>query len=152
MSDKATAGQRISDALIAAGITPGIINIDIYGDPTQVRVTPPNGSTYSAAQQQTITSTLAAFDWSDTANTTYVTSAGQGMIDGGDPMFQLVRAVALADIDGQNILRDWLTSFVAAVAAATSLADLKTRVAALPALPDITPTQAKAAIKAKFGS
>lgn len=63
-----------------------------------------------------------------------------------------LRSVLLVAVDEINNLRQWLTSFKAAVAAATTLADLKTRVAALPNTPDRTPAQAKAAILNKMGS
>jgi len=62
------------------------------------------------------------------------------------------KAVALVMLDEINIIRQWDTSFKAAVAASTSLADLKTRVAALPAMPDRTPAQLKSAVTAKFRS
>lgn len=57
-----------------------------------------------------------------------------------------LRAVALAAGDGDNVLRDWITQFKAAVAAATSLANLQTRVAALPNLGQLTPANVKAAV------
>ena len=60
------------------------------------------------------------------------------------------RAVAAIMVDEINSLRDWITDFKAAVAAASSLADLKTRVAALPNLPDRTLQQAKNAFIAKI--
>lgn len=63
-----------------------------------------------------------------------------------DAQAQLNRAVALAAGDGDNVLRAWVASFVAAVAAATSLADLKSRVAALGNLPQITPAIIKTAV------
>jgi hypothetical protein len=47
-------------------------------------------------------------------------------------------------------MRAWITSFKAAVAAATNLADLKTRVAALPALPAITNAQLVTAISSRI--
>lgn len=59
----------------------------------------------------------------------------------------LLRAVVLVTLDEINALRQWVTSFKAAVAASTSLVNLQTRVAALSSTPDRTPTQARAAIK-----
>lgn len=53
------------------------------------------------------------------------------------------RAVVLLLLDEINNLRQWDASFKAAVAAASNLADLKTRVAALPDMPDRTIAQAK---------
>lgn len=61
------------------------------------------------------------------------------------------RAIVAVLIDEINALRGWMTSYKADVAASTSLADLKTRVAALPNLPARTGAQAKSAIAAKVG-
>lgn len=61
-----------------------------------------------------------------------------------------VVALALLTLDEINNLRQWVASFKAATAAATSLADLKTRVAALPNMPDRTRQQLINAVKAKI--
>jgi hypothetical protein len=66
------------------------------------------------------------------------------------PDFKLDRAIILATVDELNALRQWITSFKAAMAAATTFADLKTRVAALASTPDRTSVQVKAAISAKL--
>lgn len=58
-----------------------------------------------------------------------------------------LRAIANLTIDEINALRQWITSFKAATAAATSLANLQTRVAALANTPDRTLAQAKTAYK-----
>lgn len=58
-----------------------------------------------------------------------------------------LRAVALAAGDGDNMIRQWVTDFKAAAAASTSLADFKTRVAALSNLPQITAQNAKNAVR-----
>jgi len=55
------------------------------------------------------------------------------------------RAIAEMTIREINILREWDRDFQAAVAAATSFADLQARIAALPSLADRTLAQAKAA-------
>lgn len=60
------------------------------------------------------------------------------------------RAIALVTLDELNNLRQWLASFKTEVAAATTLADLKTRVGTLPAMPDRTITQVKTAYKNKI--
>lgn len=60
------------------------------------------------------------------------------------------RALALMLLDEFNTLRQWTVSFKAEVAAATNLADLKTRVATLPTLNDRTITQVKAAYSNKI--
>lgn len=58
-----------------------------------------------------------------------------------------LRAALLVTLDEINNLRQWIEAFKAQVASATNLADLKTRVATLPATPDRTSTQLKTAIK-----
>lgn len=63
-----------------------------------------------------------------------------------------VKAAFLATLDELNLLRDWITAFKAAVAAATSLANLQTRVAALPNTPDRTVPQAIQAVRDKAGT
>ena len=60
------------------------------------------------------------------------------------------RAVAAIMVDEVNALREWIVSFKAAVAAATSLANLQTRVSALPDLPDRTLQHAKTAFISKI--
>jgi hypothetical protein len=65
------------------------------------------------------------------------------------PLGQILRAEVLVMVDEINLLRAWITSFKAATAAAASLADLKTRIAALDNLPQRTAVQAKNAVVAK---
>ncbi len=62
------------------------------------------------------------------------------------------RAVAGILVDEINVLRQWLASFKVEVVAASNLADLKTRVAGLPATPDRTLAQAKTAYQNKVDS
>lgn len=54
-------------------------------------------------------------------------------------------------VDELNVLRQWITDFKAATAAAASLAALKTGVAALPNTPQRTYQQAKTAIQSLIG-
>lgn len=63
-----------------------------------------------------------------------------------------LRAVAGVATDEINLLRGWIVSFKAAVAASTTLADLKTRVAALPNMPDRTLAQFRTAVSGKIDS
>ncbi len=65
---------------------------------------------------------------------------------------KVARAVIAVAIDEINILREWVAAFKVEVAAAASLADLKTRVATLPATPDRTLAQAKTAITNKINA
>jgi hypothetical protein len=62
----------------------------------------------------------------------------------------VLRAVVSLTVDELNDLRTWTRNFKAATAAATSLADLKVRVAALANLSDRTLVQARTAIVNKI--
>jgi hypothetical protein len=79
-----------------------------------------------------------------------VRAAAKAFMDALDAAGQRDRGIVLVSMDEVNALRDWVTQFKAATAAAATLADLKTRVAALPNLPQRTAAQAKAAIKARI--
>lgn len=68
----------------------------------------------------------------------------------GNP--KLIRAVLLTIFDENNNLREWIQSFKGAVSASTSLADLKTRIAALPDMPDRTVQQAQETVQNKINS
>jgi hypothetical protein len=63
---------------------------------------------------------------------------------------RIIRALAVTTLGEVNDLRQWIAAFKVQVAAATSLANLQTRVAALPAMPDRTKAQLIAAIKNKI--
>lgn len=64
----------------------------------------------------------------------------------------LIRAVAAVTADEVNNIRQWLTDFKAQTALATSLANLQTRVAALPNMPQRTLPQIRTAIANKIDS
>lgn len=66
-----------------------------------------------------------------------------------EALSRAVVALALLSLDEINSLRQWIAGFRSAVAAA-SLADLKTRVAALPNTPDRTRRQLLDAVRAKL--
>lgn len=57
-----------------------------------------------------------------------------------------LRALALTAMDGDNILRQWITDFKAQVALATTLQNLQARVAALSNLPQLTAANVKSAV------
>lgn len=139
---------RLNGDIRAAGVavdgTSGVVS---PYNPATVRVTPAN----LQSQAQPI---INAFDGSQSAQ-----DAWQALQDQDEAIVFMTalgenarayRAVAAIMVDEINSLRQWITSFKAAVAAATTLADLKTRVAALAALPDRTLAQAKAAFIAKI--
>jgi hypothetical protein len=118
-------------------------------NPVTVVVSPPN---LQGACQPTIDAfdgSQAAQDaWQDDLNKS---QAKKYMVLTTD-LGKSYRSVAAIMVDELNSLRGWIMSFKAAVASATSLADLKTRVAALPDLPDRTLLQAKTAFIDKVNS
>lgn len=71
----------------------------------------------------------------------------KAILDTDTKQGRLQRALVLRLAASLNDARQWITAYKAAVAAAASMADLKTRVAALPDLPDLTPQQIVTAIK-----
>lgn len=82
-----------------------------------------------------------------------VRSQASTSVDSGvEPISELQRAVLLTVLDELNILRGRDRDRSADVAAATSLADLKTRWAARLDLLDRTPAQAKNAVQSKINS
>lgn len=76
--------------------------------------------------------------------------AASGLDADATPPYKILRGTAAVLVDEINLLREWIVAFKAATAAATSLANLQTRVAALPDLPDRTVAQAKTAIQNKI--
>jgi hypothetical protein len=134
-----------------------IIGVSVPTVGTSVGVTFTVDASATAAQITAAQNNINAFDWSDPADASWKnlqdrSSAINIYSTLTHDQAKLYRAVMLVAVDELNILRQWLTSFKAAVAAATSLADLQTRVAALPATPDRTPTQAVNAITNKINS
>jgi hypothetical protein len=75
--------------------------------------------------------------------------AGRGQLDQteGSASARLARAIIVGTVTELNDLRAWITSFKAAVAAASSLANLQTRVAALANTPQRTKAQVITFIK-----
>lgn len=72
------------------------------------------------------------------------------LLDAQAEQLALLRATVLTSLDEVNLLRQWITDFKTQVAAATNLADLKTRVAGLSNMPQRTAQQARDAIKGKI--
>lgn len=88
---------------------------------------------------------IAAFDASLEAENAWLTQklrdAAKAQWSEPDKVGKALRCYAAIDLSELNVLRTWLVDFKAEVSAATSLADLKTRVAALPNTPDRTMIQ-----------
>ena len=136
--------ERLILTLAAAGVPVDTVT----GDGPGVVVTYQAWAT--EAQRAAGAAVVAAFDWSQAAHDLWLRDrrrlAASALLDALGGESALVRAVVLVLVDDVNDLRQWVTSFKAAVAAATTLADLKTRVAALANTPDRTAAQARAAV------
>lgn len=109
-------------------------------------------STLSSADYTTLYNKVAAHVPDPAWQTTVNRGVAQGQFQLAEPAYMLVRAVVLSSLSEINLLRDWLTQFREAVAAAASLADLKSRVAALPAMPQRTAAQAKSSVVSNLTS
>jgi hypothetical protein len=82
-------------------------------------------------------------------------AAASAIFDGADGDGQILRAMLLTLVDEVNLLRQRLAAQDAVVAAATTLANLKTGWATMASarpVPDRTPAQAKNAIASKLNS
>ncbi len=143
--------KLFSELQNAALAIDGISGVVSPWNPATVAVQPSN-------QQSSAQATINAFDGSQGAYDTWVATVTQAQKDAVTFMQRLeanpkaYRAIAALALDEINTLREWIVSFQAAVAAASSLANLQTRVAALPNLPDRTLAQAKAAFINKVNS
>ncbi len=142
-------------------LTNDLQNQGIYIDGITGMVSPYNPATVQVSPanlQTTAQPFINAFDGSQTAQdawtlrvTDYQSHALPYMAN-PDPDARAYRAIAAIMVDEINTLREWIVSFQAAVAAASSLANLQTRVAALPNLPDRTLAQARSAFISRVSS
>ncbi len=129
----------------------GISGVVSPWNPATVTVQPSN-------LQASAQATINAFDGSQGAYDTWlatVTSAQKEAVtfmQRQDGQSKAYRAIAALAIDEINTLREWIVAFKAATALASSLANLQSRVAALPDLPDRTLAQAKTAFINKVNS
>lgn len=142
--------RRLHDAL--QDVPLAVTGVSI-GDPANKATWLVSPSALQGAAQAIIN----AFDTSQAAQTAWenlmARASAQAAIDARtDDLLKLLRAEAAVLVDEINALRQWVTSFKAAVAASSTLADMKTRVAALNNLPDRTLAQAKTAIKAAIAA
>lgn len=131
---------------IAALGLPGFVGVLTSGDAVFVE--------FAAALTLAQTSALAAAVLAHTPSAEFARQLldqdAAAVVGASTPAGKLYRAVVLVSKDEVNALRAWLTDFKGAVAAATSLADLKVRVAALPSMPARTAAQARSALLAKL--
>ncbi len=136
--------KLFSELQNAALAIEGISGVISPWNPATVTVQPSN-------LQASAQATINAFDGSQGAYDTWVATVTATQKEAVTFMQRLeanpkaYRAVAALALDEINTLREWIMAFKAATAAATSLVNLQTRVAALPDLPDRTLAQAKTA-------
>ncbi len=123
----------------------------------QVRIDYPESAT--GVDKANGDAALATFNWDDAEDDNFVAevntknasdSIDQGVTIKGGSIDRLTVAITLVAMDGINDGRKCQLDLFAAIAAATSLADLKTKVAAIPAPPQVTPSQVLNAVKAKL--
>ncbi len=143
--------NRLTVDLLNQGIDVTLSGMVSPYNPATVVVSP--GNLQTAAQPF-----INVFDGSQTAQDAWaarVTNYQQNTLIymfSPDPDARAFRAVVGLAIDEINTLREWIVAFKAATALASSLANLQTRVAALPDLPDRTLAQAKTAFINKVNS
>lgn len=94
----------------------------------------------------------AIVDCPNQTNLSNRNAAVNELLSGTNDRDKLIRAILMSLLDELNNRREWDAGMKAAVAASTSLADLKTRIATLPDAPDITVQQAKTAVQNKISS
>ncbi len=113
----------------------------------------------TAPQQTAANAIVAAFDWSPSAQTTRdaqlakaqaTAGVDNGALQAGDKTERIVRAVVLLILDEFNAHALKHNAILDAVDAATSLADLKTRVGLITDYPQRTAQQIVDAIKTKI--
>ena len=156
--------NRLLETLRATGCpVTGVRNVN-PANPAGVTFDVPPGTPQNLIDAAT--AALRSFDWSQGAQdawlaqqqTTLVTTtrgvAAVTLDTGTRDLDLIVRALTLMTLDQIVQHAQWVNAFRAAVAAASSLADLKTRVANIPggALPEPTKAQLIAALKAKLSS
>jgi hypothetical protein len=142
---------RLNDALV----TQGIPIVSVSGGRGTARIDYADSATQ--AQRTQGDAILAGFDWSEAADVAYQLqrqrAEAEGLIDSpAQGHERLVRALALMILDEFNAHTTVEAAMFAAVAAATSLADLKVRFAAVQQHPQRTQAQLINAIKAKLNS
>lgn len=106
----------------------------------------------TAPQKASLDGVVAAHTPNPLGQTLRTRAAAKSLSQLADALPAALRAVLLVAVDEINLLRARLRAQDAAVAAATTLADLKTRWAVLANVPDRTAAQAKQAILDKLDS
>ena len=143
--------ERLYEALIAAC---PIESLSVNTDSQTATFVPGAGAT--AGQITAGNAVIAGFDWSLAAYNAWrlakLKQQAEAALDNAtDRLEQVDRAIALTVLlDVDTPLREWITQFKAAVAASTNFANLQSRIAALPNLPNRTTAQLIAAVKGRL--
>lgn len=142
---------RLYQTLLASGIPVDRVT-GVPPNPTITYQPWITGAALTAAQSATAT-VLATFNWTTTADDAWVLSqrrAGAAdSLDRADSHGQLLRALVGVLVSEVNTLRQWVSALRTQIGAASSLANLQTRVGGLAALADRTADQARAAVLAR---
>ena len=143
--------ERLYEALIAAC---PIESLSVNTDSQTATFVPGAGAT--AGQITAGNAVIAGFDWSLGAYNTWrngkVRQQAETALDNArDRLEQVDRAIALTLLmDVDTPLREWITQFKAAGAASTNFANLQSRIAALPNMPNRTTAQLISAVKGRL--
>jgi hypothetical protein len=149
---------RLGEALASAGVGYtglAVLNAGTPEDPAWFVVPGPLGERVRldgvpTEHEAAATALVLGFDFSQSAHDLWLAARAReedaAGLDAPTGAPRVLRAVVALTVDELNDLRSWVTAFKAATAAATSLADLKTRVANLPNMPARTLQQARTAI------
>ena len=106
----------------------------------------------TAGQITTANTVVQNYDASVGADLAYERSLAVGLVVNTERLYKVLRGVLLAAVEEVNLMRQRDAAWKTAVANATSLANLKVLIAALPDLPDRTAAQAKTAVVNKINS
>lgn len=156
MSTPAITNERLKAQIAAVCPILGV-SVGTTGNAATVRIDFAPSATGS--QQTAAQSVVTGFDWSQAAQDSFDLAQSRTQTSGftttpiqSVPLAALVRAVVLIVLDEFNLHALKINAILDASDAATSLADFKARVAAIPDYPARTKSQLLAAITTKIGA
>jgi hypothetical protein len=130
-----------------------IVNIVEYGAQTPPAMDGANFIIPAVTGLESVGGTFNVLTWiAQQAKALATSDIDTGALQGGTNIQRIVRCVALVALDATNNDRQAFTDMNAAVQAAASLADLKTRFAAITFPPQVTAAQLVTAVKAKIAA
>lgn len=148
----ASSPQAIDGVALLAPTTVVQPGWDVADRPDGLRVRIDFSAVATAAQRSAALAAVLAADLSESSRLSQkralARQLAKALMDlSASDLSVLVRAVALAAGDGDNVLRRWITGFVSDVNASTTFAQLKTLILARGGLPQITGQAVKTAVK-----